>query len=533
MAKLSIALLLLLSLATAAPALAQQADPHNPQPAADDLTLPMPGGASVAFRPIFIGEGDSPFAQRKFNMGDPQGGFKENPTSVSVGGAFLVKNKSGGEDWLFYLAKYELTEGQYYAVMGLPQGADKALLHSRKPMAGLSWFQANEFVDRYNQWLFVNAKGKLPDHGGQPGYVRLPSEAEWEFAARGGAAVSSDVFDRRHPYDKPLEQCEWFAGAKSSHNVVKDVGLLAPNPLGLHDMLGNVCEMTHGLYQVEYYQGRNGGFTARGGHFLTDEKSLRSAMRAEQPFYLAGGGQIKANAKPTMGLRLALGGVVFADRNAARQMAEAWEGYRAGKGAALPAAVSVSPTSAQAGVKGRDAMDHLARLKKELAGQALSPGAAQQLGLLEASLGNIEFVLKQADEDSAYAWAKIAAERGFFLQRELAKLPTLQRLMTIAQDGGRTAMVEKYKERLNEFQANIDEAMSTYSESFRQLDKISPPAVDAGFTKYAKFLLERQAAAQLSSLKVVREQYAAFNKEKRANPELWRKQFEALGQGAQ
>ena len=45
------------------------------------------------------------------------------------------------------------------------------------------------------------------------------------------------------------------------------VGGLAPNALSLHDMLGNVAEMTSGLYQVEYYQGRIGGFVARGGHY--------------------------------------------------------------------------------------------------------------------------------------------------------------------------------------------------------------------------------------------------------------------------
>ncbi len=500
------------------------ADIYNPKPAKEDLILPMPGGANIAFRPVYLGEGDTPFAMRKFKVGDPNGGYKEYPTTVVIGGAF-VGEEQGRKDWLYYMGKYEVTQAQYYAVMGLPEGKPEDLLKSQLPMNGVSWVEAMEFMDRYNQWLFGNALGKLPKNQSAVGYVRLPSEAEWEFAARGGSKVSADDFDRKKPYKGNVAKYEWFSGPKSSHNKIKKAGLLKPNILGIHDMLGNVAEMTNSLYQIEYYQGRSGGFTARGGHYLTSEKKLRSSMRTEEPFYIGSVKKgFKPNRKPTLGFRLTLSSIIYADRSTAKQLESAWEDYRGGKGAALPAAISVSPTSSQTNVKSKDAFLHLDRLKKELNKAGGIPQTAQQeLGLLEASLGDIKFILKQADEDSAYAWSKIAAERGFFIYRELQKLPTLKQLIGNAEKAGRAKMIKKLKQRESQLSTNIEQALSTYSDSFRQLGTIGPVAIEKGFERYTKFLLERNAAEQLRVLKTVRQHFALFNKEKRADKEKWRK----------
>ena len=171
---------------------------------------------------------------------------------------------------------------------------------------------------------FHECCGQASKNGEATGFLRLPTEAEWEFAARGGIAVSLDEFDRKTPYEGPLTRHEWFAGPKSSHDKVKPVGRLAPNPIGLHDMLGNVAEMTESLYRIEYYQGKAGGFVARGGHYFTAEKNLRSSMRTEEPFYTNLGDKPPApNKKPTLGLRLAVSSVVFSDRQAARAYARA------------------------------------------------------------------------------------------------------------------------------------------------------------------------------------------------------------------
>jgi hypothetical protein len=501
----------------------------NPNPEPDDFVLPMPGGESMAFRPVFIGEGGDPFALKKFKMGDPNGGFKENPTAVALGGAFLKENK-GRKDWLYYLGKCEVTEVQYYAVMG--GAGDKVAsdrLKKNFPIADISWFDAMEFINRYNLWLFQNAWEKIPRHEESAGFLRLPSEVEWEFVARGGAMVSADEFDRKQPYQGNLAVFEWFSGPKSSHNRVREAGVLKPNILGIHDMLGNVSEMTSSIYQIEYYQGRYGGFVARGGHFLTAENQMRSSLRTEEPFYIVLPGQRpKPNRKATMGLRLLLSSVVFAGRETEQLMFSAWEKYRGSSGAILPAAVSVSPTSTQTKVKSEDAQVYMERLKKELLRMGkLSDAATREMSHLEASLADIQQVRRRAEEDSAYAWCKIAAERGFFISRETIKLPTLAELLQVAKKAGRDEMAQRYQERMTEVNESLNQALSNYSDSFRQLIMLNETAIEGSWQKYAQFLREHRAEDQVRILGIVKSHFNAFKKEQRADSDKWRKELSA------
>ena len=131
-----------------------------------------------------------------------------------------------------------------------------------------------------------------------------------------------------------------------------------PNPLGLHDMLGNVREMTLSQYHIEYYQGRSGGFAARGGHFLVAEKDMACALRTEEPYYLGSADKgMRPNVKPTMGLRLVLSAPVLTDRDSIAAIEDAWETHRSGAGADLPAALSVADVAAQEAVPARAASD--------------------------------------------------------------------------------------------------------------------------------------------------------------------------------
>lgn len=134
-----------------------------------------------------------------------------------------------------YLGKFEVTQGQWAAVMG-GNPSFNASCGVRCPVDSVSWLDAQEFIGKLNA---AAGSATLP-----PGRYRLPTEAEWEYAARSGGKnekwAGGDVFDA----------VAWHLwNAKST----QPVGLKAPNGLGLHDMSGNVWEWTADWYDAAYY----------------------------------------------------------------------------------------------------------------------------------------------------------------------------------------------------------------------------------------------------------------------------------------
>jgi formylglycine-generating enzyme required for sulfatase activity len=129
----------------------------------------------------------------------------------------------------FELGKYEVTQGQWVKVMGNNPSSFKG--DDRLPVEQISWNDAQGFVMKLNT---------LND-----GYrYRLPTEAEWEYAARGGADG---------PYYGNLDAIAWYDS--NSGSKTHPVGQKQPNGYGLYDMLGNVWEWCSDWYGESYYGG--------------------------------------------------------------------------------------------------------------------------------------------------------------------------------------------------------------------------------------------------------------------------------------
>lgn len=131
----------------------------------------------------------------------------------------------------FYLGKYPVTQAQYQAAMG--HNPSRSTKNPDCPVDNIGASEATSFCDKITQ-----------NTGFQ---VRLPTEAEWEFASRGGRSTKWFFGDDSLPFG----DYAWFRDNSCARS--HPVGLKKPNPFGLHDIYGNVCERVSDTYSREYY----------------------------------------------------------------------------------------------------------------------------------------------------------------------------------------------------------------------------------------------------------------------------------------
>lgn len=119
----------------------------------------------------------------------------------------------------FSIGKYEVTQEEWKAVMGSNPSDFKG---AKRPVENVSWNDCLLFISKWNSMT-----GKR---------FRMLTEAEWEFAARGGNKSKGYKYAGSHT----LDDVAWYNS--NSSRSTHDVGLLAPNELGLYDVSGNVLE---------------------------------------------------------------------------------------------------------------------------------------------------------------------------------------------------------------------------------------------------------------------------------------------------
>lgn len=155
----------------------------------------------------------------------------------------------------FYMGKYEVTQAQWDAVMGINTSYSKG---PNLPVENIPISDVNLFIKELNRLTGAN--------------YRLPTLDEWEFAANGGINNNNYTYSGGHA---PVKVA-W--SNLNSGNRTHPVGELGPNTLGIYDMSGNVSELcTH-----------NTNVIVKGGHFYTAPISIKEQEQTKAPLYSIG-----------------------------------------------------------------------------------------------------------------------------------------------------------------------------------------------------------------------------------------------------
>ena len=530
----SLLFLLLLAALPAAPAdaaLAKRggevstADACNPHPDKDDIVLPMPGGLSMAFRLVAVpskgllwdmsarpGRDDAANSDRAFYDRRYRAFLSAPFSRADLPAQWRAQAPAG--DYFFYLvAKYEVSRLQWQSIMG--NGTGEPVTDAARPVTDISWYEAVEFTRRYTEWLLQNAADALPHYAGDSrnvGFVRLPTETEWEYAARGGQTAGPEQLMEKDffalPAGAPLADYAVYRpeGAARIAEDCARIGSRKANPLGLYDTAGNAAEMALDMFRFSVggrLHGSAGGFVRKGGSFLSGEAEIMPGRREESAFFLADG---PAHARD-LGFRPVISGINTPGGDRPSALQQAWNA--AGQSNPLARDASRNPLEELdrllAAAPDANSRKNLLTLREAIKENNILQEQQQQLEMqstLRTAVYMLETIRNYASRRNSLQSQYDSMKR----DSRTAKgetLAALRRIMKTAEQG------------LEQFQTGIDRSLSFYRtrvEEAARLDKND-------FERALASLLKDYAGEDL------------FNENMRRNAELLRRHVQSARAG--